>query len=65
MMGGGVVGSVIGSLCSGFLPTDIYNKLIGGVIVLLSVLMIISVIRKKYSQRQALRKKSRKRKETS
>ena len=46
MLTGGVVGSIIGSLCSGFLPQNLYNKLTGAILLLLAVQMFISHIRK-------------------
>ena len=39
---GGVVGSIIGSLCSGMLPEDLYNKVTGAILLLLAVQMLVS-----------------------
>lgn len=50
MLIGGVIGSIAGSLCSGFLPQNLYNKLTGGILVLLAVQMLVSFLRKKYSK---------------
>ncbi len=47
MLGGGVVGSIIGSLCSGFLPQNLYNKITGLVLLLLAVQMLVSFLKKK------------------
>ncbi|HBC96318.1 MAG TPA: sulfite exporter TauE/SafE family protein [Clostridium sp.] len=47
MLIGGIAGSIIGSLCSGLLPQDMYNKLTGIILVLLAVQMLFSYIRKK------------------
>jgi len=47
MLIGGVVGSIIGSLCSGLLPEGLYNKLTGLILVLLAVQMLVSYINKK------------------
>lgn len=47
MLIGGVAGSVIGSLCSGFLPESLYNKMTGAILLLLAAQMLISRIRKK------------------
>lgn len=47
MLIGGVVGSIIGSLCSGFLPENLYNKLTGAILLLLAVQMLVSYIKKK------------------
>ncbi|AYD39444.1 sulfite exporter TauE/SafE family protein [Clostridium fermenticellae] len=41
MLAWGALGSIIGSLFSGKIPADSYNKLIGIVIILLTVMMII------------------------
>lgn len=51
MLAGGVVGSIIGSLCSGLLPTNFYNKLIGTVIIVLTIPMIVSFFRKRRTQK--------------
>lgn len=47
MLIGGVAGSVIGSLCSGFLPESLYNKMTGAILLLLAAQMLVSRIRKK------------------
>jgi uncharacterized membrane protein YfcA len=47
MLVSGAVGSVIGSLCSGFLPQGLYNKLTGIILLLLALQMLISFLRKK------------------
>jgi uncharacterized membrane protein YfcA len=47
MLIGGVAGSVIGSLCSGFLPESLYNKMTGAILLLLAAQMLFSRIRKK------------------
>ena len=47
MLIGGVVGSMAGSLCSGFLPENLYNKITGLILLLLAVQMLVSYIRKK------------------
>ncbi len=47
MLAGGVIGSIIGSLCSGLLPTNFYGKLIGTVIIVLTIPMIVSIFKKK------------------
>lgn len=46
MLTGGVAGSIVGSLCSGFLPQNLYNKLTGFILLLLAVQMLISFLRK-------------------
>lgn len=54
MLIGGVAGSIVGSLCSGFLPQGLYNKLTGIILILLAVQMLISFLRKrKGKKRQA------------
>lgn len=53
MMIGGVVGSIIGSLCSGFLPEILYNKVTGAILLLLAVQMLVSYIKKKGNIREA------------
>lgn len=47
MLFGGAVGSVIGSLCSGFLPQNLYNKLTGSILLLLALQMLVSFLRKR------------------
>lgn len=47
MLSGGILGSVAGSLCSSLLPKSLYNKLTGIIMVLLSVQMLVSFLRKK------------------
>lgn len=47
MLIGGAVGSVVGSLCSGFLPERLYNKITGLILLLLAVQMLVSYIKKK------------------
>jgi uncharacterized membrane protein YfcA len=53
MLIGGVVGSIIGSLCSGFLPESLYNKVTGAILLLLAVQMLVSYIKKKGDAREA------------
>lgn len=45
MLVGGVIGSVVGSLCSGFLAESLYNKVTGAILLLLAVQMLASYIR--------------------
>lgn len=47
MLIGGVAGSIVGSLGSGFISVNIYNKLTGAILLLLSVQMLVSYIQKK------------------
>lgn len=47
MLTGGVVGSIIGSLCSGLLPESLYNKVTGAILLLLAVQMLVSYLNKK------------------
>jgi len=47
MLAGGMAGSAAGSLCSGFLPQDMYNRITGLILLLLAVQMLVSYIRKK------------------
>ncbi|WP_196602579.1 sulfite exporter TauE/SafE family protein [Pectinatus frisingensis] len=47
MLVGGAVGSIFGSLCSGFLPESLYNKITGLILLLLSIQMLVSYIKKK------------------
>jgi uncharacterized membrane protein YfcA len=47
MLAGGVVGSIIGSLFSGWLPQNLYNKLTGAILLLLAVQMLVSFLKKK------------------
>ncbi|MCK9182623.1 MAG: sulfite exporter TauE/SafE family protein [Fibrobacteraceae bacterium] len=53
MLIGGVVGSVLGSLCSGFLPGNLYNKVTGTILLLLAVQMFISHLKKGKDGRDA------------
>ncbi|MGE4353301.1 MAG: sulfite exporter TauE/SafE family protein, partial [Oscillospiraceae bacterium] len=52
MLIGGVAGSIIGSLCSGFLPESLYNKVTGALLLLLAVQMFVSYIKKKGNGRE-------------
>lgn len=52
MLIGGVVGSIVGSLCSGFLPESLYNKVTGAILLLLAVQMLVSYIKKKGNVRK-------------
>lgn len=47
MLAGGVIGSIIGSLFSGLLPQNLYNKLTGLILLLLAVQMLVSFLKKK------------------
>ena len=42
MLGGGVAGSIAGSLCSDLLPLSLYNKVTGAILILLSIQMIVT-----------------------
>lgn len=53
MLISGAVGSVIGSLCSGFLPQNLYNKLTGIILLLLALQMLVSFLRKRHSGTKA------------
>lgn len=46
MLGAGVVGSVVGSLCAGLLSQKLYNKITGAVLLLLAVQMLVRFWRK-------------------
>lgn len=50
MLIGGVVGSIVGSLCSKFLPQNLYNKLTGMILLLLAVQMLVSCIKNKHKK---------------
>lgn len=50
MLIGGVIGVIAGSLCSGLLPQNLYNKLTGIVLILLAVQMLISSLKKKQKE---------------
>lgn len=47
MLIGGAVGSIVGSLCSGLLPENLYNKITGLILLLLAIQMLISYMKKK------------------
>lgn len=49
MLVGGAVGAVIGSLCSGLLPEQYYNKLTGVIMLVLSARMVFSYLNKRRS----------------
>jgi len=53
MLIGGAVGSIIGSLCSGQLPENLYNKVTGAILLLLAVQMFVSYIKKKQNDAQS------------
>lgn len=48
MLAGGIVGSIVGSLCSGLLPENLYNKIIGAILLLLCVQIVITSFKKKH-----------------
>lgn len=52
MLIGGVIGSIIGSLSSGFLPESLYNKITGAILLLLAIQMLISYIKKKNNSKK-------------
>lgn len=47
MLGGGVAGSVAGSLCSGLLPQSLYTRLTGIILVLLALQMLLTYLKKR------------------
>lgn len=47
MLAGGIVGSIIGSLCSSFLPQSMYNKITGLILLLLAVQMLVSFLKRR------------------
>jgi uncharacterized membrane protein YfcA len=53
MLIGGVIGSIVGSLCSGFLPESLYNKLTGLILILLAVQMFVSFMKKRHEKGEA------------
>lgn len=56
MLIGGVAGAIIGSLCSGFLPESLYNKVTGAILLLLAVQMLVSYIKKKAMRGRPIRR---------
>lgn len=48
MLVSGAAGAVTGSLCSGFFPQNLYNRLTGAVLLLLALQMLISFLQKKH-----------------
>jgi uncharacterized membrane protein YfcA len=50
MLGGGIIGAILGSLCSSLLPQGIYTKISGGFLILISFQMLIPLLRKKKKQ---------------
>jgi uncharacterized membrane protein YfcA len=50
MIGGGVAGAVVGSLCSGLLPQSIYTKISGIFLILISLQMLVPLIKKHKKQ---------------
>ncbi|MFA6775809.1 MAG: sulfite exporter TauE/SafE family protein [Sphaerochaetaceae bacterium] len=59
MLAGGVAGSILGSLCSGFLPERLYNKVTGAILLLLALQLFVSS-RKKGDGRQSSSKTPKK-----
>lgn len=53
MLIGGAAGSIIGSLCSGFMPKSLYNKVTGAILLLLAAQMLVSYIKKKNNGQKA------------
>lgn len=53
MLIGGVIGSIAGSLCSGVLPQNLYNKVTGIILLLLAVQMLVSYIQRKGKKGEA------------
>lgn len=47
MMSGAAVGAVIGSYFSGFMPAFVYTKVTGGLLLILSIQMLISILKKR------------------
>jgi uncharacterized protein len=47
MLAGGVIGSIVGSLCSSLLPQSLYNRLTGVIMLFLSARMFVVYLRKK------------------
>ena len=47
MLIGGIFGSIVGSLCSGYLPQNLYNKITGIILLILAIQMLVSFIKKK------------------
>lgn len=47
MLAGGAAGAIVGSLCSHLLPQSLYNKLTGVLLLVLSVQMVLSYIKKR------------------
>lgn len=60
MLIGGVVGSIAGSLCSGFLPPNMYNKLTGIILLLLAIQMLLSYIKNKKEDDEEVRQTNKK-----
>lgn len=50
MMGGSVAGSLVGCLCSGLLPQNIYTKISGIFLILISLQMLFNILKKKGEQ---------------
>lgn len=50
MIGGAVAGSLVGCLCSGMLPLNIYTKISGIFLILISIQMLVPIIKKHKNQ---------------
>lgn len=52
MMISAIIGAVIGSLCSDFVPENLYNKITGSLLLILSVQMVVAHIKNKRIKKQ-------------
>ncbi len=59
MLTGGVAGSIIGSLCSGFLPESLYSMVIGITLLLLALQILVSYIKRKGNLRKNVQEDDR------
>jgi len=59
MLIGGVSGAILGSLCSSLLPQDLYNKVIGIIMLLLSLQMVILYFKKRNKNRTDIEKSNK------
>jgi uncharacterized protein len=54
MLAGGIVGSIVGSLCSGLLPENLYSKVIGAILLLLCVQIVVTSFKKKHAKNKEI-----------
>lgn len=54
MMISAIIGAIIGSLCSDFIPEQLYNKITGGLLLVLVIQMLLEYIKQKYKKQEKI-----------